>query len=74
MGFQSQNVPQLNQESAQALAVRTGSVWPLASRTLFRFGAWTAALMIRFEVVGVSVVALGYALLEVRKGCNAALV
>jgi len=70
MGFQSQNVPQLNQESAQALAVRTGSVWPLASRTPFRFGAWAAALMIRCEVVGVSVVALGYVLLEVARAAR----
>jgi hypothetical protein len=64
MGFRSHNFPQLNQEHAQAPAVGIGSVWPPTSRTLFRLGLWTAAQMTRFEAVCVSVVALGYALLE----------
>ena len=64
MGFRSHTVPQLNQEHAQASAIGIGSVWPSASRALFRFGLGTAAQITRYEAASVSVVALGYVLLE----------
>lgn len=41
MGFRSHNVPQLDQEHAQAPAVGIGSVWPPMSQTLFGLGSWT---------------------------------